>query len=48
LVVGDAERGAGTVAVRPYQGDQRKDVPLATFVDELTTEIAERGARRTT
>jgi threonyl-tRNA synthetase len=48
LVVGDAERGARSVAVRPYQGDQRKDVPLATFVDELTTEIAERGARRTT
>jgi threonyl-tRNA synthetase len=44
LVVGDSEREARTVAVRPYQGEQRKDVPVARFVDELAAEIAERGA----
>ncbi len=44
LVVGGAEAEAGTVAIRPYRGDQRKDVGLATFVAEVTEEIA---ARRT-
>jgi threonyl-tRNA synthetase len=47
LVVGESERSAGTVAVRPYQGEQRKDVPLATFLDELTSEIEVRGGRAT-
>jgi threonyl-tRNA synthetase len=47
LVVGGSERSAGTVAVRPYRGEQRKDVPLTTFVDELTSEIEERGGRAT-
>jgi threonyl-tRNA synthetase len=45
LVVGESERAAGTVAVRPYQGDQRKDVPVAAFVEELRTEIADRVTR---
>ncbi|MFP4635992.1 MAG: threonine--tRNA ligase [Nitriliruptoraceae bacterium] len=40
LVVGGTEADAGTVAVRPYHGDQRKDVPLATFVAEIVDEIA--------
>lgn len=42
LIVGGDEREAGTVAVRPYTGAQRKMVPLDEFVDELVTEIAER------
>jgi hypothetical protein len=32
--------------VRPYQGDQRKDVPLDGFVEELTVEIAARAPVR--
>ncbi|MFW5933554.1 MAG: threonine--tRNA ligase, partial [Actinomycetota bacterium] len=40
LVVGGTEADAGTVAVRPYHGDPRKDVPLATFVAEIVDEIA--------
>jgi threonyl-tRNA synthetase len=47
LVVGESERSAGTVAVRPYQGDQRKDVPLGTFADELAEEIATKRPRTT-
>jgi threonyl-tRNA synthetase len=45
LVVGGDERDAGTVAVRPYRGDQRKDVPLDTFVDEIVAEIRQRHVR---
>jgi threonyl-tRNA synthetase len=45
LVVGESERAAGTVAVRPYQGDQRKDVPVAGFVADLTAEIAAKRPR---
>ncbi|MDX1621590.1 MAG: threonine--tRNA ligase [Nitriliruptorales bacterium] len=41
LIVGGNEAEARTVSIRPYEGDQRKDVPLDEFVDELTTEIAE-------
>ncbi|GGI05005.1 threonine--tRNA ligase [Egicoccus halophilus] len=44
LVVGGAEREARTVAVRPYRGEQRKDVALDAFVDEITAEVAERRA----
>jgi threonyl-tRNA synthetase len=47
LVVGESERSAGTVAVRPYQGDQRKDVPLGTVADELAEEIATKRPRTT-
>jgi threonyl-tRNA synthetase len=47
LVVGESERSAGTVAVRPYQGDQRKDVALGTFADELAEEIATKRPRTT-
>ena len=43
LIVGDGEVGAGTVAVRPRQGDQRKDVALADFVAELTAQVASRS-----
>jgi hypothetical protein len=49
LVVG-GERGRGrTVAIRPYRGDQRKDVPLDDFVAEVVAEIAakRRGDSRT-
>jgi threonyl-tRNA synthetase len=46
LVVGESEREARTVAVRPYRGDQRKDVPLDGFVEELTVEIAARAPAR--
>jgi threonyl-tRNA synthetase len=42
LVVGGDERDAGTVAVRPYRGEQRKGLPLATFVEELAAEIRDR------
>ena len=44
LIVGDAEAQAGTVAVRPRRGDQRSDVPLATFGDELDALVAAMGA----
>jgi threonyl-tRNA synthetase len=43
LVVGGSEAEARTVAIRPYQGDQRKDVPLDGFVAEVVHEIASRG-----
>ncbi|MFO7959466.1 MAG: threonine--tRNA ligase, partial [Nitriliruptoraceae bacterium] len=39
LIVGASEAESRTVAVRPYRGDQRKDVPLAGFVDEVVAEI---------
>jgi threonyl-tRNA synthetase len=42
LVVGDSEVDARTVAVRPYRGDQRKDVPLDDFAEELAREVRER------
>ncbi|HVL98508.1 MAG TPA: threonine--tRNA ligase [Egibacteraceae bacterium] len=42
LVVGDSEAEAGTVAVRPRTGDQRKDVELGPFVEELAREVADR------
>jgi threonyl-tRNA synthetase len=44
LVVGGDEAEAGTVAIRPYDGDQRKQVPLAEFVAEVVAEIAARHA----
>jgi threonyl-tRNA synthetase len=42
LVVGANEAEARTVAVRPYHGDQRKDVPLDAFLAEVAAEVAER------
>jgi len=42
LVVGSSEADARTVAVRPYRGEQRKDVALGDFVTEVVAEIAER------
>jgi threonyl-tRNA synthetase len=42
LVVGGSEAEARSVAVRPYRGEQRKDVALDEFVTEVVTEIAER------
>jgi threonyl-tRNA synthetase len=42
LVVGGSEQEAGTVAIRPYRGDQRKDVPLDDFITEIVAEITER------
>jgi threonyl-tRNA synthetase len=44
LVVGDAEAGAGTVAVRARGGRQRKDVAVAAFAAELADEVARRGS----
>jgi threonyl-tRNA synthetase len=44
LVVGANEAEARTVAVRPYHGDQRKDVPLDDLVAEVVAEVAERRA----
>ncbi len=43
LVVGGSEAEARTVAVRPYQGDQRKDVALDAFVAQVAAEIATKG-----
>ncbi|MGH3666521.1 MAG: threonine--tRNA ligase [Egibacteraceae bacterium] len=43
LIVGDAEAEQVTVAVRPRIGDQRRDVTLDGFVDELAAEVAGRG-----
>jgi threonyl-tRNA synthetase len=45
LVVGGDEAEAGTVAIRPYQGSQRKGVPLEEFASEVAAEIAERRPR---
>ena len=42
LIVGGNEADARTVSIRPYHGDQRKDVPLDDFVAEITDEIVER------
>ena len=42
LVVGATEADARSVAVRPYRGAQRKDVPLEDLVAEIAAEIAER------
>ncbi len=43
-IVGGEEAGAATVSIRPYQGDQRKGVPLDEWVPELVAEVAERRA----
>ena len=43
LIVGAQERDNRTVSIRPRYGDQRKDVPLAAFTDELVAEIAAKG-----
>ncbi len=40
LVVGGDEASQRTVAIRPYRGEQRKQVPLETFVAEVVAEIA--------
>ena len=42
LVVGGDEAEAGTVAVRPYQGSQRRGVAVGAFASELEEEIASR------
>ncbi|HSK21593.1 MAG TPA: threonine--tRNA ligase [Egicoccus sp.] len=42
LIVGASERDARTVAIRPYRGEQKKDVPLDDFVAEIGVEIRER------
>ncbi len=42
LIVGDTEVDARTVAVRPYAGEQRKDVPLDEFAEELALAVRER------
>ncbi len=42
LIVGQSEVDARSVAVRPYKGDQRKDVPLADFVEEVAAEARDR------
>ena len=48
LVVGGTEADAGTVAVRPYRGDQRKDVPVETFVADVVDEILTRAVESAT
>jgi threonyl-tRNA synthetase len=40
LVVGGDEAASGTVAVRPYRGEQRKAVAIETLVAELLEESA--------
>jgi threonyl-tRNA synthetase len=42
LIVGDREAEAGTVAVRPRAGEQRKGVDAETFAAELADEVAAR------
>jgi threonyl-tRNA synthetase len=44
VVVGGSEAEDRTVAIRPYRGDQRKEVPVDTFVAQVVAEIAERRA----
>jgi threonyl-tRNA synthetase len=47
LVVGEREREAGTVSLRPRSGEDRGAVPLDRVVADLTTEIAARSATLT-
>jgi threonyl-tRNA synthetase len=42
LVVGDKEADSKTVSVRPRSGDERRDVPVDTFVAEIALEIERR------
>ncbi|MBW3561474.1 MAG: threonine--tRNA ligase [Actinobacteria bacterium] len=42
-IVGGNEADARTVSIRPYDGDQRKDVPVERFLADLVTEVRERG-----
>ncbi|MDQ4028805.1 MAG: threonine--tRNA ligase [Actinomycetota bacterium] len=42
LVVGDKEAGAGTVSVRRRTGEEKRDVPLDDFIDQLNAEIADK------
>ncbi len=42
LVVGGEEASARSVAVRPYRGEQRRNVSLEVFADELVAEVDER------
>ena len=48
LVVGGTEAEAGTVAIRPYRGDQRKDVAVETFVAEVVDEMVTRAVEPAT
>lgn len=45
LIVGGDEASKRTVAIRPYRGDQRKQVPLDDFVAEVAAEIAVKQPR---
>jgi threonyl-tRNA synthetase len=47
LVVGERERQAGTVAVRPRSGEDVGAVPLDRVVSDLTAEITARAATLT-
>jgi threonyl-tRNA synthetase len=42
LVVGDNEAEADKLSIRRRSGDEERDVPVADFVDLITTEIASR------
>ncbi len=42
LVVGEQDATNRTVGVNPRGGDVERDVPLATFVERITTEVASR------
>src|SRR5256714_3064591 len=42
LIVGDDDVEAGTVGLRTRAGDDRRGVPLAEFLDQVTEEVAER------
>ncbi|HVF52610.1 MAG TPA: threonine--tRNA ligase [Actinomycetota bacterium] len=39
LIVGDKEVSSGTVSVRHRTGEERHDVPIADFADELANEV---------
>lgn len=43
VIVGDQETKRRTVSIRPRYGDQRKDVVLDTFTEQLAREVAQKG-----
>ncbi len=43
LIVGDDEAKHRTVSIRPRYGDQRKDVKVDTFTEQLSREVSQKG-----
>ncbi|MGI9018265.1 MAG: threonine--tRNA ligase [Euzebya sp.] len=43
LIVGDEEAKNRTVSIRPRYGDQRKDVKVDTFTEQMNREVSQKG-----